>query len=349
MTSTKIDEVDQKLLNIIQKKFSLEERPFKVIADILNITEEEVLERVTRLKKNVIRQISGIFDTKSLGYCSSLVAAKVNMNKIDEVAQIINQHPGVTHNYQRNDVYNLWFTIAVPPDSQLGLEKSVRILADLAEIDKIILLPTLKLYKIGVQFDMNTDKSIKKVDSSFYKDEKQKSNQINFTDKDKQLIRVLQKDLKIVSRPFDELASQMGITVKELIDKIYDYQKSGIMRRFAGVLYHQNAGFIANGMGAWIVPSEMQDEVGKKMATYQAVSHCYLRPTYSDWPYNIFTMVHGRSIEEVEMIFKSIEEETGIKDRKVLYSQKEYKKTSIKYFDGNIEKWEEKFLVKGVK
>jgi DNA-binding Lrp family transcriptional regulator len=116
------------------------------------------------------------------------------------------------------------------------------------------------------------------------------------------------------------------------------------MRRFCAILNHRKAGFRFNGMGVWAVPEDKTDEVGPIMASFKAVSHCYLRPTYSDWPYSIFTMVHGRTLEECEDILQAIENETGIKERATLYSTKEYKKTRLQYFTPDMDEWEERIL-----
>ena len=340
-----MDKINQELLNMIQSDFPLEERPFFVLGNRLNITEQEVIERLNILKGEVIRQISAIFDTKSLGYKSSLVAAKIEPNRIDEAAEIINQHPGVSHNYKRNHQYNLWFTIAVPPNSRLGLEKTVEILGQMAGAVEIRLLPTLKLFKIGVQLDVTgkTTKSKSETTDAF-SERKQRKTVEPLTDQEIKIIRALQRDIAIIPEPFAEIAKDANVTVSELLDYASAFKEKGQMRRFAAVLHHRKAGFKANGMGVWRVPEEMQVEIGEKMASYQAVSHCYLRPIYPDWPYNVFTMVHGRDEEEVEEILQMIEKETGITDRFVLYSTKEYKKIRVKYFTHEMIDWEEKVI-----
>lgn len=344
MTNQPFEKIDQELLNILQKEFPLVERPFLTIANSLNITEAEVIKRVGKLKGTVIRQISAIFDTKNLGYKSSLVAAKVNPNVIDKVAKVINQHPGVTHNYQRNHEFNLWFTLAVPPDSRLGLEKTVEVLGELAGVKTIRLLPTLKVYKIGVQLDMTGEHISDKMKNQYYSEKSRKKVSIPLSKEDIATIKILQRDILLEPRPFDKLAKGIGISVEDLLNKTKAFKENGIMRRFAAVLYHREAGFNGNGMGAWSVPEGQQEEIGCKMASYQAVSHCYLRPTYPDWPYNIFTMVHAKDDKQVEEIFKIIEKETGIKDKFILYSIKEFKKTRLQYFDSSIHTWEQEII-----
>lgn len=342
-----LDHLDKQILNELQKDFPLVEHPFKAIAEKLNVTEKEVLNRIQQLKGSIIRQISAIFDTKSLGYQSSLVAAKVKPDLIDEAAKVMNGHPCVSHNYARNHEFNLWFTIAVPPHSKLGLEKTVQILGKLAPgVESIRLLPTLKLFKIGVYFDMEKGVSKDKEEPSFTENNVKTDAKI-LTEKDKLMIRELQKDLPIISNPFEEMAQNVGVTVPELLQGAKKFIEKGQMRRYAALLHHREAGFKANGMGIWVVPEEQIEEIGAKMAAFKAVSHCYRRPTYPDWPYNIFTMVHGKNKEECEMVLQAIEDEVGIKERAVLYSSKQYRKIRLSYFTPEVDEWEKKIIERG--
>lgn len=344
MEQAVLDTKDQELLNLLQAGLELVPRPFQLMADQLGITEEEVLTRINELKKQSIRQISAIFDTRTLGYKSSLVAAKIPEERLDQAAQVINQHPGVTHNYKRNHAYNLWFTIAVPPNSRLGLEQTVDILGKLADVEVIRLMPTLKLYKIGVQLDMTgKEEANAKAKPTYNEEDRQKADKV-VTDFDIKVIRELQKDLPIISRPYDAWAENLGISTEALLEAAENMIERKQMRRFSAVLNHRKAGFRYNGMGVWAVPQEQVDEIGQLMGSFKAVSHCYLRPTYPDWPYSIFTMVHGRSMEECEEVLQAIEDETGITNRITLYSTKEYKKTRVSYFTPEMDEWEEKTI-----
>jgi DNA-binding Lrp family transcriptional regulator len=132
----------------------------------------------------------------------------------------------------------------------------------------------------------------------------------------------------------------VGLSYEELLERAYDLQDRKIMRRFSAVLYHRKAGFRANAMGVWQVPDERIEDVGNAFAQYQAVSHCYQRPTYEDWPYSMFSMVHGRSVEECENVLAAMAEETGLTDYTSLYSTREYKKTRVRYFTLEMEAWE---------
>lgn len=345
MSVNAIDQTDAAILNQLQEGIELVPQPFLAISGKLGITEEEVLQRVQTMKKDKIRQISAIFDTRTLGYSSSLVAARISPERLDEAAEIINKHPGVTHNYKRNHDFNLWFTLAVPPNSRLGLERSVELLGKLAGVESIRMLPTLKLFKIGVNLDMSGTQDLTKTKAApQYREEDRNAASRDVSELDMVLIRELQKDLPVVSRPFDQWAANAGVSVEELLAGARAFVEKKQMRRYSAVLNHRRAGFTANGMGVWSVPQSRTDEVGYQMAQFKAVSHCYLRPVYEDWPYNIFTMVHGRSVEECEQILQAIEDETGIKDRITLYSTKEYKKTRVSYFTPEMDAWEDEVI-----
>jgi DNA-binding Lrp family transcriptional regulator len=112
------------------------------------------------------------------------------------------------------------------------------------------------------------------------------------------------------------------------------------MRRFAAVLRHREAGISANAMGVWAVPPEQQESFGQAAARFKAVSHCYLRRSYADWPYTMFTMVHAPTQEQCEEVLATISRETGVGEYEALYSTKEYKKVRVKYFTGDVQAWE---------
>ncbi|HEX7033921.1 MAG TPA: AsnC family transcriptional regulator [Nitrososphaera sp.] len=325
----RLDEIDKKLLNEIQWVFPLVDRPYLEIAQRHGISEQEVMRRISSLKEiGLIRQINAIFDTRRLGYKSALVAFSVKPDKLEFVAEKINEHPGVSHNYERNHEYNMWFTLAVPPGADMKNE-----LDRMAALDGVIkyrVLPTLKLYKIGVRLDMvNNDEEKPKPTDSVKELNPEK---VQLTERDKEFIRELQKDLEVVPEPFKERASNLGIKTEELLAKAREYEKTGIMRRFAAILRHRDAGFVANGMVVWHVPEDKIDEVGFKLAAFPQVSHCYRRPVYPDWRFNLFSMVHARTLEAAEKMAAEMSETIGIKDYQILFSSREFKKERVKYF-----------------
>jgi DNA-binding Lrp family transcriptional regulator len=325
-----IDLIDKQLLNNIQWSFPLADRPYLEISKQHNISEDEVMNRIAYMKDmGLIRQINAIFDTRRLGYKSALVAFAVKPDKLDYVANEVNKHPGVSHNYERNHDFNMWFTLAVPPygDMKTDLDR----LASLDGVIKYRLLPTLKLYKIGVRLDMVNDdaENPKPMDEV----KQLNSKKFDITEDDKHFIRELQKDLKVIPEPFKEMAENLGITTTELFAKAKEYEKNGVMRRFAAILRHRDAGFSANGMIVWQVCEDKIDEIGYKLAAFPQVSHCYRRPVYSDWQFNLFTMIHARTLEAAEKIAVEMSETVGIKDYRILFSSREFKKERVKYFE----------------
>lgn len=338
--SRMMDSTDKDILNFIQREFPLEREPFAAIGREVGLAGDEVIRRVEALKRGrVIRQISAIFDTRVLGYQSTLVAAKIPADKLNAGAKAINSHPGVSHNYERNNELNLWYTVAVPPDSRLGLEGTVDVLHHISGAEKTRILPTLKLFKIGVTLDMNAGATAKKEAPQYGESDRQSADR-NISDEDKAAVRVLQEDVPLTPRPFDLWGEQTGMGYEELLDRAFDLQRRKIMRRFSAVLFHRKAGFRANAMGVWKVPDERIEEVGNMFAQYQAVSHCYQRPVYEDWPYALFSMVHGRSVEECQSLLDAMSEESGLTDYASLYSTREYKKTRVRYFTPEMEAWE---------
>jgi len=152
-------------------------------------------------------------------------------------------------------------------------------------------------------------------------------------------IGVVQEDLPLDARPFAVQAAQIGTTEDELLRLLASFQERKLMRRFAAVMNHRSAGFKANAMGVWAVPDDELAEIGPRMAGFALVSHCYRRPTYEDWPYSVFTMVHGKNARECEETIAAIKGETGVDEYALLWSVKEYKKTRVKYFTPDWDAW----------
>ena len=327
--ATAMDNLDKEILNEIQWTFPLVAQPYHDIAKKFSITPEAIKERLIQLKKiGVLRQLSAIFDTRKLGYKSSLIAMEIEADKLDFVAQQINRHPGVSHNYERNHQFNLWFTLAVPPGSDLKTE--VDKIKKLEGIKKVRLLPTIKLFKIGVKLDIVEEKKHEIKPS----EEKKKIRDVKFvaTEDDKKFIRELQKDLDIVDRPFLNAAKKLGMTEEQVFEKLKQYEEIGVMRRFAAILRHRDVGFVANGMIVWKVPEERITEVGEKLGAFPQVSHCYQRPVYADWPYNVFSMIHCKSQDEAQEMAKTIQNQINVDDYRILFSAREFKKTRVEYF-----------------
>ncbi len=334
-----LDDTDRRLLNLMQGSFPIAPRPYARVAELGGFAEEEAMARVRHLlDKRIIRQVTPIFDTRALGYSSMLVAAKVDPEHPHRAAQVINAHPGVSHNYLRNHEFNLWFTIATEPDSALGLEGTLEVLAREAGAESVRQLPTLKLFKIRMDLEMegDTDALAQTAEVS----EPVELEPQPYDDFDIAVIRALQGDMPVLSEPYASAAAGLGLPQERFLDHLAGMQERGLLRRVAAILYHRRAGFSANGMGVWQVPDEQILDIGRRMAAVRGISHCYQRPTYADWPYSVFTMAHGRSKAQCDAILDSIAEQTGISDRATLYSSTEFKKIRLLYFTDEFAAWE---------
>jgi siroheme decarboxylase len=338
-----LDEIDKRLMNLLQSNFPLDPEPFALVAAAAELELDDVLARTQRLLDGrIIREITPIFDTRALGYDSMLVAAKVDSEHPQRAAQIVNSHPGVSHNYLRTHDFNLWFTIATPPDSELGLPGTLEALMRETGAESMRELPTLTLFKINMNLEMEKGTDALAAAAVEAAPPRELDAQ-PYDDGDIALIKALQGPMAAVERPYDEAAAELGVDTETLLERLRSLTDRKILRRVAAILYHRRAGFSANGMGVWKVPDEDIMEVGARMASFRGVSHCYQRPTYEDWPYSVFTMAHGRSKEECDAVLDSIAEDCGIgpDGRATLYSSTEYKKIRLHYFTDDYAQWEQ--------
>jgi DNA-binding Lrp family transcriptional regulator len=335
-----LTELDKRLLNLMQGSFPIDERPYLRVAEQAGMSEDEVLAAVQRLLDDrIIRQVTPIFDTRALGYGSMLVAAKVDAENPWRPAKIVNSHPGVSHNYLRNHDFNMWFTLAVEEDSPLGLQGTLDVLQELTGAESIRQLPTLKLFKIRMDLEMEGDTSA--LSSAGIAEDPVELGKQPFDEFDKDVIRATQGDLPVVAEPWTGAARELGISTNELLAHLQAMTERGLLRRVAAILFHRRAGFSANGMGVWRVPEDRIRDIGPRMAAFRGISHCYQRPTYADWKYQIFTMAHGRSKDECDAILDAIAAEfPEIEDRATLYSSTEFKKIRLLYFTGDFRAWE---------
>jgi DNA-binding Lrp family transcriptional regulator len=334
-----LDELDRALLNLMQGSFPLEGRPYAAVAEAAGIPERETLDRVSRLLRGrIIRQVTPIYDTRALGYSSMLVAAKVDAVHPWRAAKLVNAHPGVSHNYLRNHEFNMWFTIATPPDSRLGLDETLEVLKAQTGAVSMRQLPTIRLFKIRMDLEMQggTDALARAGEAQ----EPMETEAVEYDELDIAVIRATQGDMPVVPEPYAPAAARLQMSTHALLEHMRGMQQRGLLRRVAAILFHRRAGFSANGMGVWRVPDAEIATIGPQMASFRGISHCYQRPIYEDWPYSIFTMAHGRSQVECDAILEAIAEETGIAERATLYSSTEFKKIRLMYFTDDYRAWE---------
>jgi siroheme decarboxylase len=340
-TGVEFDATSRTLLDLMQEDFPLVERPYAALGERLGITEQETLARVREAREaGVIRQVCAIFDTKALGYSSALVAMKVAPEQLARAAAVVNAHPGVSHNYKRNHEFNMWFTVAMPPGHDL--DAVIDRLHVLTGAESTRPMPTLNLFKIGVTLDMSGDRGMTERGAPEYTEARRKEAEGHaLTQDDINFILATQGDLPAVEEPFTQVAETLGWTVQRVFDHAARMASHGHLRRFAGILNHRTAGFRANGMAVWNVPRDRIEEFGQFVAGYRNISHCYERPTYPDWPYSVFTMIHHPKVAGVEETAKAMSEETGVADYRVLYSTTEFKKIRLPYFVPDYDRWEE--------
>lgn len=318
-----IDDLDSRILDLIQAGFPLVPRPYDRVAEQAGTTPEDLIARIARLKsEGVIREISAIFHSSALGYQSALVALKVSESKLDVVGQEIAKHPGVSHCYSRDNAYNLWFTITVPPDG--SIEAEIARLADREGVESRLILPALRTFKIGVFLPMAGG-------SPRPAPEAQQPARPGLTDQERVAIKALQTDLPLTQTPFANLAKDAGMTEPDLLDSANSFLSRGIMRRYAAVLRHTRAGYTANAMVCWRVPPQDVPKIGEALAANPSVSHCYERPASPDWPYSLYTMLHARTDAELAATIEDLSTAAGTREYTILRTLKEFRKTRVRY------------------
>ncbi|WP_456434039.1 siroheme decarboxylase subunit alpha [Thermosulfuriphilus sp.] len=319
---------EKELLSLVQRDFPLKSRPYLCLAESLGLSEEEVLWSLARLKEaGLIRLIGAIFQPSAVGYRSSLAALSLPESGIEQAAEIINAYPGVSHNYLRNHRFNLWFTVAVPPGKDL--EGKIREFVRQTQARDYLILPIVKTFKIAVILDLESNNGPEgpKIAST--------ETRVLLSPEEERIARAVQEDLPLVREPFKALAVGLGLEEATLIGWIKKMLSKGVIRRFAALLRHTRAGFSRNAMVAWMCPEERIDLVGPQFAALSEISHCYLRRSYPHWPYNLYTMIHGRNQEDCRAIVEKMITLSRLKEPLVLYSLKEFKKSRLKLF------WEE--------
>jgi len=322
-----LDKIDRKLVNLMQKDFPLTAEPFAELGSRLGLSEQEILQRVEQLSdKKIIRILGPVFNSRALGYQSTLVAMRVPEERIEQAGRIISEHQGVGHNYQRDHQYNLWFTLAIQGDADL--KAALREFDQQIQPEAMFELPATKLFKIRLFFDMEGNGNNSKDTITT----EPQPVAVTLPDLERSVINQVQQQLPLINRPFDDMAQSASIDVEKFLSVCRSLQERGIMRRFGASIEHQNAGFVANAMVCWEVPSSLVDEAGYKMAGFKEVTHCYERATNSLWPrYNVFAMIHGNTDEQNKNTIARMSHDTGISEYEILSTVREFKKERVKY------------------
>jgi len=332
------EQFDRRLLGRLEAAVPLVREPYDLLAKELGCLRQTVLDRLERLRgpEGIIREIAGIFDAAALGYHQSLVAMKVPPPQLDGAGKRAAGHPGVSHCYGREGHFNLWLTLAVSPGSTLGFDRTVELLAKQCGAAAVMSLPVLRKYKLRVRLAGADQPG----DNEGESPASHTGPPPILTDAQIRAIRALQQDLPGREDPFAPLAEAVSMEADELLVHAADFLAAGWLRRYAAVLHHRAAGAKANVMVAWRAGGYDADVAGAVCRRIGAVSHCYLRQGAPGWPYSFYTMIHGRSRAECVETVEQVAIETGLADRVLLWTQREYKKQRVRLFSDAERTWE---------
>ena len=323
-----LDETDRRLVNLVQAEFPLAAEPFAALGLEVGIDAARVIQRIDNLKaKGVLRYIGPLFDARSLGYQTTLVAMRVQEHRMEEASQVIGRHPGISHAYQREHRLNLWFTLALPSGIDMGSE--VRRLGDVLGAQAVVELPALKLFKLRAYFDATGGDMPAPLNEAVVHVSADKPAELSPVDR--AVINELQQDLPLVARPFDAMSAHLGLGTDQFLVDCQAMLRRGIMRRYSAVVRHTSLGLTANALVCWSVPLVMVDSAGRRLAALGEVSHCYERRADPQWPYNLYAMMHGRTREACLDIVAQISHQCGLSEYVVLFSSKELKKARARY------------------
>jgi DNA-binding Lrp family transcriptional regulator len=333
-------EFDQRLLGAVERRVPLARRPYAHIAAELGTDQQRVLDRLAAMRGEggAIREIAGIFDAAALGYSQALLALRVAESGADAAAGAACGHPGVSHCYKRAGAYNIWLTLATSPKSRLGLDKTAALLSASGGADSYMVLPALKRYKLHVRF------------GAPYAEDNHACEPPtgggtapgwpNLTDDQVRAVRALQTDLPNEPEPFAAVAAKAAISADDLLVFATDFLSAGWMRRYAAVLRHRAAGAAENVLVAWRVETDRANRAGAACAAFRQVSHCYLRPAGRDWPYTLYTMIHGSTADQCRRVIADLAAAAGMGERAELWTLAEYKKKRISLFSDQEAQWE---------
>jgi len=326
----KLDNTDKNLLNVIQAEFPLSREPFAALGERLSISSDEVIHRIERLKEEgIIRLIGPVFNPRRLGYQTTLAAMKVATEQLGEAGKIISAHPLVSHCYERDHDFNLWFTLAVP--STDDIENKVHELGNKIKAETTLNLPAVRTFKIGAYFNLGERNASMPATVAPHNRLSNTNSELSPTDR--AVITELQQDLPLIEKPFDLMASKLSLDVDKFLSRCHALLQRGIMRRFSAAINHNKLGFTANAMACWKTPPGMVEAAGRKIAAFPEISHCYERQTSSLWPYNLFAMIHANTRETCKAIAANISSEIGLNENEpvLLFSTKEIKKSRVRY------------------
>ena len=323
MTATLTD-FQRQLCNRLQRGVPLCPRPFAEIAQALNSSETEVIEQTKALKDSgIIRRVTAVINHRALGFSGTLVTAQVPDEQLPLVTEAINALSGVSHNYLRQHRFNMWFTLQA--ESPAELQATLLRLQTKFGVD-FHSLPVTKVFKLDVRFDAESDDGVLLQDV----ERMPGTEPVALTETHKKVLAALQGGLDVAAQPFDTICPE-GMTLDDLFAQLTELLDSGVIRRIAGVLNHHKLGFAANVMFAGQADPEHVVEAGRWLAHSGTVSHCYEREVFTGWPYNLFAMLHGRTMPQIQHTLDNLAATGLVRTFELLPTQAELKKQPVRH------------------
>lgn len=323
--STPLGKFDKQLCNALQMPLPICARPFRKIAKTLGCEEQKVLQEIRKLlDKKVIRRIGAVVEHCAIGSVGTLVTAHVEDDNLVAVIEAVNSLQAVSHNYLRKHYYNIWFTLQ--SESQKKIDLTLSKLSSQLGTD-FHSLPVERVFKLDARFDAQSEGEF------LLENVKRRilgAKAIKLNKTQERILTALQEGISVVSEPFNAL-SEGETSVKEVLKVIRRLIAGGVIRRLGAVVDHRKLGFTANVLFACRVDGDKIIEAGQQLAGLRIVSHCYQRRPFEGWPYNLFAMMHGTSLGEIQRAIDSFLESEKIDAFALLPTVRELKKQPARF------------------
>lgn len=318
-----LTKLQKRLCNVLQDGLPICQKPYAALAEFLGSDEKTALQEIRQLKQaGVIRRICALINHRALGMTSTLAAAHIPQENLAEVAEAVNALENVSHNYLREHYYNLWFTLQAESSGQI--EVTLSGLSARFGID-FYSLPAKRIFKLNARFDAEgKGQTLGDIEQA------PESKIVKLNETERQILSKLQDDLDVISEPFNFLCGE-GLKKQEVLLIMQRLIDKGAIRRIAAIVDHRKLGFVANVLFASEVPEDRIIEAGKALARFGVVSHCYERKTVKNWPYNLYAMMHGKSMSEIQRMINKFIEMEKIDSFELLPTAAELKKQPVKH------------------
>jgi len=336
-----LDRIDSAIVNAYQGGFPVVERPFEPAADALrargmDVTATELLDRIRRLDNDgVLTRFGALINAAEIGGAATLVAMHAPEDRFEEIAEAVNDHREVAHNYEREHPYlNMWFVVSVADPE--AVDSVLEAIEDETG-QETYNLPKQREFRVEAKFFVDGPIPDGDLDRSDLGPEVSASDSESLTPNERDLVVEIQDGLPITETPYADVADALDVDIEWVLRTIKRFNREGKIRRIGVIPNHYALGYTENGMTVWNVPDEKLDTVGPEVAALEFVTHCYERPRHEDvWPYNFFAMTHGRSEAESDRRIQEVKStmekhwDVGEGDWDSLFSTQILKKTGIR-------------------